>query len=66
MPFPADIPGPALLAALAGQRAGRPVKAERVYRRVRADAAQPAGRRAHAAHLLGLLARQRGRIHDAA
>ncbi len=61
-----DIPGPALRAALADQRAGRRVEAERVYRRVRADTTEPAVRRAHATHLLGLLARECGHLAAAA
>ncbi len=66
MSSPADIPGPDLLAGLAEQRAGRRVEAERVYRRVWADTTEPVVRRAHATHLLGLLARECGHLKAAA
>ena len=61
-----DILGPALRAALIDHQAGRRVEAERVYRRVRDDPAAPAIRRAHATHLLGLLARDCGHLDAAA
>jgi tetratricopeptide (TPR) repeat protein len=62
--------GPDLTAALADHRAGRRVAAERVYRRIEAaDAADdgPVGglRKAHATHLLGLLARDCGHLEPA-
>ncbi len=65
-PPPDAILGPALRAAAEDHRGGRRVEAERVYRQVMADPSAPAARRAHATHLLGLLARDCGHLAAAA
>ena len=63
--FSNDMLGSDLRAGLEHFTRGRRVEAEGLYRRVRADPATPVNRKAHATHLLGLLARECGHLEAA-
>ena len=59
-----DLIGPTLKSGIVHQAVDRRVDAERAFRQVMTDRSQPAVRRAHAKHLLGLLAQDCGHIES--